>query len=547
MDEETETLEELIVAKVSAKMEVRLQEMQEKMIALFQDFTRILDRKEMKEERLKEEELEFKDPALTNAEVIKEEVVLDEERWTTVVKKNRLSGSFKEDSKELKRQSADFKNQIPSSLKDNEAVTVIDNLSFIQQLNYKFNYAKQKSDNSITYVQSTTLTDVHQDLKPYVFKMSSLIHVSTRLVKIVMFLLDKNARLGKIMATDFVDSSLWRRIEKVYRTIPSVNTDLEPKALKALFNNTDNYLNVNAGFGCLVYCIILTIPTGLDINNIMVKGFSQINFWSKQLHGQRYRIEESVELLDVYTRLYNMIFLFSTMLYNPGNARLSMSAVLKQFLEGIYGDAPVGKSRNGDTTDLHIVALARIASSKYSSIDELSEVLATALDRDSSSASSAIMSGLDQKYHFHHGKVGKNTAAAIPELVFAMLDEDPDNGALDDNDSSSDESWEVSSEDAGSDTDSAGIFALPRSYTPAEKLDYYKTQPCFRFFRFKLHNELEGCNSPSCKFSHDTANADMVKKYHDKRPTFLRAAEDRNKGKARGKFVSKPRAAYKRA
>ena len=81
-------------------------------------------------------------------------------------------------------------------ISDNE---VIDNLSFIQQLNYKFNYAKQKSDSSITYVQSTTLTDVHQDLKTYVFKMSSLIHVSTRLVKIIIFLLDKNARLGNIL------------------------------------------------------------------------------------------------------------------------------------------------------------------------------------------------------------------------------------------------------------------------------------------------------------------------------------------------------------
>ena len=63
------------------------------------------------------------------------------------------------------------------------------------------------------------------------------------------------------------------------------------------------------------------------------------------------------------------------------------------------------------------------------------------------------------------------------------------------------------------------------------RVTYYKTQPCFRFFRFKIHNELEGCNSTSCKFSHDTANAEMVKKYHDKRPNFLRAAEDKNKGR----------------
>ena len=318
--------------------------------------------------------------------------------------------------------------------------------------------------------------------------------------------------------------------------------------MKALFNNTENYLNINAGFGCLVYCIILTIPTGLDVNNIMVKGFSQIHFWSKKLHGMKYRIEETVELLDVYTRLYNMIFLFSGMIYPPGNARLSMSAVLKQFLEGIYGEAPVGKSKNGDTTDLHIVALAKIASSKYSSIDELSEVLAAALDRDSSSASSAIMSGLDQKYHFHHGKVSKTMAAAIPELIFAMLEEEPDIFAVDDNVSSSDdESSDVSSADASdadSDTD-VGIFALPRSYTPAEKMEYYKTQPCFRFFRFKLHNEFEGCNSTSCKFSHDTANAEMVRKYHDKRPNFIRAAEDKNKGKDRRKFKG-TRTAFKR-
>ena len=38
MDDDTELLEEVIVAKVSAKMEVKLQEMQEKLIALFQDF-----------------------------------------------------------------------------------------------------------------------------------------------------------------------------------------------------------------------------------------------------------------------------------------------------------------------------------------------------------------------------------------------------------------------------------------------------------------------------------------------------------------------------
>ena len=103
MDDDTELLEEVIVAKVSAKMEVKLQEMQEKLIALFQDFTRSFDRKE---------EIESKDPALKDAEVVNEDAVLEEERWTTVVKKNRLSGSFKEDSKELKRKSADFKNQI---------------------------------------------------------------------------------------------------------------------------------------------------------------------------------------------------------------------------------------------------------------------------------------------------------------------------------------------------------------------------------------------------------------------------------------------------
>ena len=61
--------------------------------------------------------------------------------------------------------------------KDNDVE--IDTLAFIQQLNYKFNYAKQKSDQSITYVQASTLTDVHQDLKPYVFKSSSLLHVAS--------------------------------------------------------------------------------------------------------------------------------------------------------------------------------------------------------------------------------------------------------------------------------------------------------------------------------------------------------------------------------
>ena len=40
MDEDTEILEEVIVAKVSARMEIKLQEMQDKMIALFQEFTR---------------------------------------------------------------------------------------------------------------------------------------------------------------------------------------------------------------------------------------------------------------------------------------------------------------------------------------------------------------------------------------------------------------------------------------------------------------------------------------------------------------------------
>ena len=70
--------------------------------------------------------------------MVKDDEVIEEESWKTVIKKNRLSGSFKEDSKELKRKSAEFRNQIPSSLEDHE---VIDNLSFIQQLNYKFNYA----------------------------------------------------------------------------------------------------------------------------------------------------------------------------------------------------------------------------------------------------------------------------------------------------------------------------------------------------------------------------------------------------------------------
>ena len=206
MDDDTELLEEVIVAKVTAKLEVKLQEMQEKMTALFQDFARSF---------VSKEEIEPKDPALKEEKVVNEAAVLEEELWTTVVNKNRLSGSFKEDSKQLKRKSADFRDQIPSNVILKDHNEIIDNLSFIQQLNYKFNYAKQKSDASITYVQSTTLTDVHQDLKPYVFKTSSVIHVSTRLVKIIMFLLDKNARLGKIMATDFVDSSLWRRIEKV--------------------------------------------------------------------------------------------------------------------------------------------------------------------------------------------------------------------------------------------------------------------------------------------------------------------------------------------
>ena len=83
-----------------------------------------------------------------------------EDFWVEVTnkKKNptRLSGSFNIDSKLDRRQSDTFEEQIPKATKEDSIV--VDELSFIQKLNYKFIFAKQRQDRAITYVQAEALT-----------------------------------------------------------------------------------------------------------------------------------------------------------------------------------------------------------------------------------------------------------------------------------------------------------------------------------------------------------------------------------------------------
>lgn len=244
-----------------------------------------------------------------------------EDFWVEVTKKKnptRLSGSFTIDSKSDRRQSDRFEDQIPTAKAEDSIV--VDELSFIQKLNYKFIFAKQRQDRAITYVQAEALTDTHKDLQPYMFKNSGLLHVATRLVKIIVYLLERSSSLGKVQATDFVEYSLLKAVINQYKNMYPKAKELEQSAIIALFNysgedNPNGYLKINKGFGCMVHCIILLIPHGFDVNDIMISGMNQVTFWSKALHGQVYRKLDTIEFLDVYTRIYQMLYMFSTILY----------------------------------------------------------------------------------------------------------------------------------------------------------------------------------------------------------------------------------------
>jgi len=488
----------------------------------------------------------------------------EEDFWVEVTKKknqNRLSGSFNIDSKLDRRQSDTFEEQIPKATEEDSIV--VDELSFIQKLNYKFIFAKQRQDRAITYVQAEALTDTHKDLQPYMFKNSGLLHVATRLVKIIVYLLERSSSLGKVQATDFVEYSLLKAVINQYKNMYPKAKELEQSAIIALFNysgedNPNGYLKINKGFGCLVHCIILLIPHGFDVNDIMISGMNQVTFWSKALQGQVYRKLDTIEFLDVYTRIYQMLYMFSTILYPSKTSWLSQTGIISQFLQGISENAPVGRSKDG-TMELHIVALAKVASTKYSSLEALSDCLTKSIHSDSSSASSVLLATKQLRYHFTNSRsYDKHSSPTTKHnnIALAMLDAyDGDEGseegyvnAVDDSVSNSNNSGadtEYSASDADDtnsdgDVEHEGVYALPRSYATADKLAYYKTQPCFRYFRFKIHHEKDGCTTTGgqpCKFSHDDNNAEMVKKYHDKRPQFLRMEEE-NRLKARGKHSS---------
>ena len=113
------------------------------------------------------------------------------------------------------------------------------------------------------------------------FKNSGLLHVATRLVKIIVYLLERSSSLGKVQATDFVEYSLLKAVINQYKNMYPKAKELEQSAIIALFNysgedNPNGYLKINKGFGCLVHCIILLIPHGFDVNDIMISGMNRI-------------------------------------------------------------------------------------------------------------------------------------------------------------------------------------------------------------------------------------------------------------------------------
>ena len=184
-----------------------------------------------------------------------------------------------------RRLSGDFTMDIKNGKMKREVNLQVDRKSFIQQLNHVYQFAVESKKTKTRYVDASSNIFGRKMLQGYTITSVSLIAVATMIVKIVMEL--ESSEIGQFKPTDFIAHHLMPQVELAYRSEFGGPTMLAKK-IADQFNKVNNFMDDSTGFGCLMYCLVLTIAPGNHVNALFQNGFKIARFWTDKIHGMRH-------------------------------------------------------------------------------------------------------------------------------------------------------------------------------------------------------------------------------------------------------------------
>ena len=423
--------------------------------------------------------------------------------------------------------------------------------TFVQNLNYIFQYAVESKRSKAKYIEQSNNVFGKRDLAGFKFVSQSIIAIAKTLVKILHEV--ETSDIGMLQPTDFVSPRILNQAVDKYKGRWRLPDDsVLSRKIKNQFDDVTNFVDESTGFGCMVMCIILSAERGNGVSAITSQGFNRLKFWSPAAHGVRYSHNLVMTQLDTYYEIFEVLCSIGHLLYGPEFMAIPQKQLTRQFLTQLTVSAPDGRNQDGRYSALPITVLAdgihKSQSESFPSIQRLKQHMDEKLSADAQSFSYDVLDQMKIKVWFqqlssrvdatsdrkHRHRNVANARENPDFMINAMLHEETDwsDGSDVDEYVAAFEESDHSSDDDDVDSAETDYLATIADHVAAMMPpEMSKKLPCYRFFRAGV----SGCAAgDKCKFNHDTANAEMqalyVKASRNKRPGDSQQSQARRAG-----------------